>query len=85
MRPIGNGLVEIAGERTVERGFFCMKLVSFLNEEEEMGSEEYGRLWHQRFDEGKAGQCAYRDKCPIYAKTANKSGLQLTLFNNIEI
>lgn len=30
MKPKGNGLVEIAGERTVEHGFFCIKLVRSL-------------------------------------------------------
>lgn len=80
MKPKGNGLVELAGEKTVERGFFCMKLVSFLNEEAEMGTEKYAQLWRQRFDEAKAGQCAYSEKCPIYAKTIKKRGHQLNLF-----
>ena len=69
--PKGNGLVEITGEKSVERGFFCMKLVSFLNEEAEPGTERYGELWRQRFDEAKLGQCAYRDRCPIHEKTIN--------------
>lgn len=80
MKPKGNGLVEIAGERTVEHGFFCIKLVKFLNEEAEMGTEQYAQLWEQRFDEAKSGQCAYSEKCPIYARTIKKNGLQLKLF-----
>lgn len=80
MKPKGNGLVEIAGERTVEHGFFCIKLVKFLNEEAEMGTEQYAQLWEQRFDEAKSGQCAYSEKCPIYARTIKKRGLQLKLF-----
>ena len=30
MKVNGNGLVEIYGEKTKERGFFCMKLLAFL-------------------------------------------------------
>ncbi len=72
MRPQGNGLVEIAGTKTIERGWFCMRLVEFINEEAEMGTQEYGEIWNKRFAQGKAGQCAYRDKCPIYAKTPKR-------------
>lgn len=67
--PRGNGIVEIRGEKTVERGFFCMKLVSFLDEEAKPGTEQYAELWRQRFDEAKSGQCAYKDRCQIYEKT----------------
>lgn len=70
--PKGNGLVEIRGEKTFERGFFCFKLVSFLNEEAELGTELYRKLWEQRFWAAKNGQCAYKDRCPIYAKTIEK-------------
>ncbi len=80
MKPKGNGLVEITGERTVEHGFFCMKLVSYLNDEAEMGTEQYAKLWEQRFDEAKAGKCAYSEKCPIHARTIQKHGNQLKLF-----
>ena len=80
MKPKGNGLVEITGERIVEHGFFCIKLVTFLNEEAEMGTEQYAQLWEQRFDEAKAGKCAYSEKCPIYARTIQKHGIQLKLF-----
>lgn len=33
------------------------------------GKEFYEVLWHERFAQAKAGECAYRDKCPIYAKS----------------
>ena len=72
--PAGNGLVEIFGEKTQERGFFCMKLVGYLNEEAKMGTPEYAELWDIRFADAKAGRCAYRDKCPIYARTKEKHG-----------
>ena len=68
-KPKGNGLVEIRGEKTFERGFFCMKLVSFLNEESKPGTEQYAELWEQRFEEAKTGKCAYKDRCSIYEKT----------------
>ena len=75
MKVNGNGLVEIYGEKTKERGFFCMKLLAFLNTEAEPGTEAYAELWEQRFNEAKLGACAYRGKCPIYARTAKK-GIQ---------
>lgn len=78
----GNGLVEINGENTKERGFFCMKLVTFLNEEAEPGTETYAELWARRFDEAALGACQYRENCPIYARTAKK-GIQLNLFSLI--
>ena len=67
------------GEKTKERGFFCMKLLAFLNTEAEPGTEAYAELWEQRFNEAKLGACAYRGKCPIYARTAKK-GIQQNLF-----
>lgn len=73
----GNGVQ--AGEKTKERGFFCMKLLAFLNTEAEPGTEAYAELWEQRFNEAKLGACAYRGKCPIYARTAKK-GIQQNLF-----
>lgn len=80
MKSKGNGLVELVGERTFESGFFCIKLVSFLNEEAEMGTEQYAQLWQQRFDEAKGGCCAYSNKCPIFENTVKKRGYQLKLF-----
>lgn len=65
----GNGIVSLHDDKESNHGFFCMKLVSYLNEEAEMGTEFYEVLWHKRFEQAKAGECAYRDKCPIYART----------------
>ncbi|MBP3638680.1 MAG: hypothetical protein J6J20_02210 [Muribaculaceae bacterium] len=73
MRPKGTGLVEIQGEKQNERGFFCIALVDFLNEEAEMGTEQYRTLWEERFSQAKAGQCAYLKNCPIYARTIEKN------------
>ena len=55
------------------------KVLAFLNTEAEPGTEAYAELWEQRFNEAKLGACAYRDKCPIYARTAKK-GIQQNLF-----
>lgn len=78
--PKGNGLVEITGEnRQQDKGWFCMDLVRFLTDEENSDSD----FWHQRFVEAKAGNCAYKDKCPRYARTAEKHRerpVQLNLF-----
>lgn len=78
-RPVGNGLVELVDSKSKESGFFCMQLVGYLNEEErDTGAD----LWEIRFFQAKAGGCAYRDKCPIYARTLakrEKKPVQLTL------
>lgn len=73
-RPVGNGLIEIVDEKSKERGFFCMKLVDYIIEEEEELIDI--ELWEKRFSEAKAGQCAYGEKCPIYARTITKRGKQ---------
>ena len=79
-RPKGNGLVEITGEnRQQDSGWFFMDLVRFLSDEE----NTTGDYWHQRFLEAKSGNCAYKDKCPRYARTIEKHGkrpVQLNLF-----
>lgn len=56
------------------QAIFCFEL-----DEAEPGTEAYAELWEQRFNEAKLGACAYRDKCPIYARTAKK-GIQQNLF-----
>lgn len=65
MRPKGNGLIPLHDEKQEERGFFCIKLVQFLNTEAEMGTDEYKRLWDERFSAAKNGCCFYKDRCPI--------------------
>ena len=46
-----------------------MQLVGYLKEEERKTGED---LWEKRFSQAKAGNCAYKDKCPIFAKTVAK-------------
>lgn len=60
MKPKGNGLVELIDDKTKDKGFFCMRLVAFLNEEVKPGTEEYGVLWEQRLTGAKQGDCAYK-------------------------
>lgn len=69
MKPTGNGLIELVDSKSNESGFFCMQLVGYLNQERDMGTPEYADLWDIRFSQAKSGQCAYRDKCTIYART----------------
>lgn len=73
--------ISTVDSKETDTSFFCMKLVSFLNQEVEIATEEYGRLWNQRFQEAKNGLCAYRDICPIYARTKKKP-VQLKLFQS---
>lgn len=50
MKVNGNGLVEIYGEKTKERGFFCMKLLAFLNTEAEPRRREYNKIYLHSYD-----------------------------------
>lgn len=74
MRPKGNGLITLHDENTKERGFFCMQLVCFI-------SEDKNSDWDERFIAAMNGNCAYKDRCPIYERTIKKRGVQLNLFN----
>lgn len=73
MRPKGNGLIELVDEKSDEHGFFCMKLAGYIMEEKkEQLTLDPQELWQLRFSEAKAGQCSYRDRCPIHARTMAK-------------
>lgn len=66
-----------------ERGFFCIKLVSFLERERTVGDldqESFSELWKSRFDTAKAGSCFYRQECPVYSQTVKSGNIQLKLF-----
>ena len=54
-RPNSNGIVALHDDKESNGGFFCIKLVGYLNEEAEMGTEFYEVLWHERFAQAKAG------------------------------
>lgn len=81
-KPAGNGLIELVDEKSHDRGFFCMKLTGYIMQEHrEMPDSDMQDLWEKRFTEAKAGNCAYHDICPIYARTMTrrlKQGLQLS-------
>lgn len=80
MKPKGNGLISLHDDKTQERGFFCMKLVEFLNSEAETGTDEYRELWEERFTAAKVGNCSYKDRCPIYERTVKNRPVQMNLF-----
>ncbi len=45
-----------------------MKLIEFLTKDGVADWDE----WHYRHNQASLGECYYSDRCPIYAKTANK-------------
>ena len=82
MKPIGNGLVEITGEKqSMDNGWFCMDLMLFLCGEEDKSWEHQ----HGIFLRAKNGDCPYKDKCPRYARTMEKYGRQPTKLKLFEI
>ena len=85
MKPQGNGLVEINGEKKgKERGFNCMQLIKFLSEEIANGGDNSWEYWHGRHIEASNGNCAYKKVCPVYERTIERikktTGNQLSLF-----
>ena len=54
------------------RGKFCLRLMGYVGEEAEMGTEEYRLLYTLREAEMAAGSCHYRDRCPVYERTIEK-------------
>ncbi len=46
-------------------------LVEYISKEIPIGDNLYGSIWHLRFTQTKAGKCAYREKCSMYAKSKN--------------
>lgn len=83
MKPQGNGLVELHDSK--ERESICFDLMGFITEEAESGgflyTERHQNLWDERLAQMKAKQCAYRDRCPRYIRSAKKIGaIQLSLF-----
>lgn len=67
MKPQSNGLVELHDAKRKERGFNCMQLIRFLTED---GVNDWDE-WHSAHLEA-AGQCRYKSKCHIYARTIEK-------------
>lgn len=72
MRPKGNGLIPLHDEKQEERGFFCIKPVQFLNTEAEMGTDEYKRLWDERFSAAKT-VVAFTKTAAQYMKERSKT------------
>lgn len=53
MKVNGNGLVEIYGEKTQERGFFD-EVVSLPKYRSRTGNGSLAELWEQRFNEARS-------------------------------
>lgn len=68
MRPQSNGIAELHDGGRKERGFGCMKLITFLTRD---GVKEWAR-WHGAHLQAAAGQCPYTGECPIHAKSVDK-------------
>lgn len=82
MKPQSNGLVELHDNK--KRESVCFNLMGFIYDEAESGgflyTEKHQDLWDKRFAQMKAGECAYQEKCPIYAQSTTGKPKQLTLF-----
>lgn len=82
MRPQGNGIVELHDSKQKERGFTCMKLITFLTRDNVREWDE----WHGAHLRAAQGQCPYTGECPIHARSVekilnrNQNSQQLTLF-----
>lgn len=76
MKPNGNGLIELVDEKSNDKGFFCMKLVGFLNKERNDQGIIPGDLLETRFNEAKSGNCFYRTICPVYERTRKAHPMQ---------
>lgn len=50
MRPKGNGVIELVDDKSQDKGFFCMKLVGFLNKERNEQGIIPPELWEMRFN-----------------------------------
>lgn len=75
--PKSNGLFEVAGSKTKEHGFFCPRLMNFINQEDvKQYTPEYEALWKDRFEKAKSGNCHYRSLCPVYERTIAKQRLK---------
>ena len=76
MRPKGNGVIELVDDKSQDKGFFCMKLVGFLNKERNEQGIIPPELWEMRFNEAKSGSCLYRTICPVYERTRKAHSTQ---------
>lgn len=76
MRPQETGIVEFHDTKQKERGFGCMKLITFLTRD---GVKEWER-WHGAHMQAAAGDCPYADICHIHSRTVKRIGAkQLSL------
>ncbi len=65
MKPKDNGLANLHDANRRERGFCCMKLITFLVADGVKGWDE----WHGAHLDATRGECGYRTCCPIYKRS----------------
>ena len=78
-RPQSNGLFEVAGGQEKERGFCCMKLITFLSANNVTDWDE----WHGAHLSAMSGRSPYASLCPIKERTiavVGRSQIQFSLF-----
>lgn len=69
MKPKDNGLANLHDRKREERGFCCMKLITFLTAD---GVKEWDE-WHGEHLNAARGECKYRTRCSVYRRSKNKT------------
>ena len=69
MKPKDNGLANLHDRKREERGFCCMKLITFLTAD---GVKEWDE-WHGEHLNAAWGECKYRTRCPVYRRSKNRT------------
>ena len=69
MKPKDNGLANLHDRKREERGFCCMKLITFLTAD---GVKEWDE-WHGEHLNAARGECKDRTRCPVYRRSKNRT------------
>ena len=69
MKHKDNGLANLHDRKREERGFCCMKLITFLTAD---GVKEWDE-WHGEHLNAARGECKYRTRCPVYRRSKNRT------------
>ena len=67
--PKSNGLFEVNGSKETNRGFCCMKLISFMFEDPHYNDWDE---WHNAHVEASQGKCRFKEQCSIYRCSKRK-------------
>ena len=68
MKPKDNGLANLHDVNRRERGFCCMKLITFLVAD---GVKDWDE-WHGEHLNAARGECKYWAQCHVYEQTQSK-------------